>query len=440
MTGLNATYLILGVVLGLLIMLATAINSRWSMLGLLGMLFMSSIGVATDYRGAPWIQWLYPLQEQRNTVFAGVALGTFAAGWLLVPPSSVGGAVRALLFLMLIGIFIGLMRAIHAGVPDSILSVLLALLTFGAVMLVAGRRIDAWEDLDVLPRLVALSALLPLAAACVQLVVNPSKAFIGNTNRFVGVGANPQFMACLSAFQVLCAIWLIYFGSLVARLLWIVIAITGIAIIAAAGSRTGLLLLMIGVGVISIRRFGRIVIVVPAMLLAMVVLNLLVDALGIDIPFARLLSGDNTRQQAWGILMGQFVSSPLLGVGTGASEKSENSLLYAAASYGILAAALLVAFAAWSLSRCVRLIRRTNSVPEVHPFVDLFVAMIIMYLVGSIFEGYMIARVSPMPIFCGLALLGLAKLDFLLDEWQDSIESDEGHPDVDDLDVASSGR
>jgi len=432
MTGITTNFLLIGIGLGIVIIMLTAMNRRAAMLGLIGMLFMSSIGVATDYRGSPWIQWLYPLQEQRNIVLAGVAMGTFVSGWLLMPQSSVGGAVRPLLYLMLIGVFLGLMRAIHAGVPDAILSVLLAVLTFGAVMLVAGRRIDSWEDLDSIPRLVALSAILPLAAAAVQLAIDPSRAFIGNTYRFIGMGANPQFMACLSAFQVLCAIWLVYYGTIVSRVLWIAIAIAGVSVIAAAGSRTGLLLLALGLGIISVRRFGRIVVVVPVALLSVFLLNLLVEAIGIELPFARLVSGDNTRQQAWGILVNQFISSPLVGVGTGASEKSENSLLYAAASHGVLAFMVLVAFIAWTIGRCTTLVRRTFGTPEIHPYVDLFVAMVLMYLAGAIFEGYMIARVSPMPIFCGLARIGLGKIESLLDAWL--AEEDEA---ADGLDEAS---
>jgi O-antigen ligase len=420
MSGINPTFLALGLGVGILLLFLTAVDRRAAMLGLITMLFMSSIGVATDYRGNPWIQWMYPLQEQRNIVLAGVSLGTFACGWLLLPPSSVGGAVRPLLYLMLLGVLMGLIRGIHAGVPDAVLTILLAILTFGAVTLVAGRGIDQWDDLDSIPRVVALSALLSFAATAVQLVLDPSRAFIGNTYRFIGMGANPQFMACRSAFQVLCAIWLFYYGSIVGRVLWVIIAVLGVGVIAATGSRTGLLLLTLGLGIISVRRLGRVVIVIPVIGLSIFLLTILVDAIGISLPFSRLISGDNTREQAWGILVNQFLSSPIIGVGTGTSEKSENSVLYAAASYGIFAAACLVAFVIWIISRCVTMVRRTRDVPDVHRFVDLFVAMLMMYLAGSIFEGYMIARVSPMPIFCGLALLGLGKLDWLLDESADA--------------------
>lgn len=181
--SVSPTFAALGAVLGFLTILATAIDRRLIILGILGMLFAATIGVAHDYRGMPWIQWLYPLQEQRNIVFGGIALGTLIGAWFFLPPSRSRGCTRAFLFLMVIGVVTGIIRALHAGVNDAALSIMLAVVSTGAILLAANRTVAEWEDLSFIPQVIAWSMFFPLMGSLVQLAIDPNRAFIGNTYR-----------------------------------------------------------------------------------------------------------------------------------------------------------------------------------------------------------------------------------------------------------------
>ncbi|MDA1007690.1 MAG: hypothetical protein O2800_01610 [Planctomycetota bacterium] len=410
MEGLNPQYAVFGALLGLMIGTALMFRPRMAMLGLAMLIFLSSIGVARDYRQMVWVQWLTPLQEQRAIVIVGLASTLIPFVLFFLPKRGVAGGIGLAFGMLAMSVCFGSFRIVHAGFQDAILSVGLASLLFGATITIFNRSTDTWEDLVLTPRMIVFPAILFLAASVVQIAVNPSHVVIGNANRFIGVGTNPQFVAVLLSFQITACVWLILNDTKTLRGLWIVLVVLMGAAIVGTGSRTGLMMTISGISILMMRRFGRVILAIPIVLLAGYLALTVAESLGLGFSLERFTSSENTRSVAWEILINQFTANPAFGVGVGGTEMSENSFLYAAASFGVTGPFLLIVFSLFCILHCVRLWRSTLPFQSLHSISDLCVAIIVMYLLGSIFEGYMIARISPVPLIVCLALLCSGRL------------------------------
>ena len=243
------------------------------------------------------------------------------------------------------------------------------------------------------------------ALACVvQAALDPSRLTTGLQDRFIGVAANPQHVAVLAAGAMVFAAWRIWGDPLRGGLpFWIALFCTcGVAILL-AGSRTGIVMASIGVAALGYRRLGRVVLIVPALALLAALAIQIADFLGVDLPLARLSEGGDTRSEAWSALLAGFASSPVIGVGMSDLEKSENSFLYAAASFGIGMLVLTVALAIAMIVQCVAVLRAAQPYRRLRPIADLVVGFHLAYLFGANLEGYIMSRNSAMMVMLLLA-------------------------------------
>ncbi|MEM7229984.1 MAG: hypothetical protein AAF432_14340 [Planctomycetota bacterium] len=387
-------FIAFGVIIAAIWVVMMAVNPRSGLYAVALMVFLSSIGVAFNWLGNIYGSWLLPLQEQRSYLFLAVgstlALGMAAHLTSLRPAKVSGQAV----FLVVNGLYIGLMYCYHVGFIDGMQTMALAAIAIFALALVCALSLEEIDDWYRVIRLVAFGLAGFVFCVAVQIARDRSR-IMNDSDRFIGVGANPQLVATFLALTIVPVVWLLINDrSRRLRPIWWGLGALAIIGLLATGSRTGMAMLVLGLGCISVRRFGRTAIAIPIAGFALFVALRIADALGIPLPLSRFLSTENTRSAAWQILIEQFFASPIFGNGIESTEKSENSFLYAAASYGVGMLALVATFAVYSVWCSLRLFWRTRPYPQLHSLVDLIIAINVMYFAGAVFEGYMISRVS----------------------------------------------
>jgi hypothetical protein len=401
------------------------VRQRTLVLALAAMLTLYVIGLPIDYWGRVVYQWLNPIQENRTSIIMGLVPTILIGALMLLPSPLIPSRPKPVYFLVGLYIYIGATRTIHNGVIDGVLTMLLAIFTLATIVVVVQRMSDDWSDFFIFPRVIAIAMAAFLGATAIQYGINPDKIEIGNTDRFIGVTANPQFAAVLCGTGLLTLIWLAIYD--LRRYLWIYVGLAipiGVALLA-TGSRTGALMCLLGLAVLGIRRFGRQLLLIPLLGIGLMLMIQLANAIGINLPLDRFLAGSDTRTSAWIELISHFQSSPLIGVGIVNAGKSENGILYAAASYGIGAPLILIGLALGCLSLGIQLFRRTQQYPALHPQADLVNAVLAAYFAGSIFEGYMIGRVSSMLIVITLAIVSGQILLDRITIWESQVDLDE---------------
>jgi len=426
-----------GAVAGLVWLLAMSTNPRAGLIAIALMVFLASIGVALNWRGNIYGSWLLPVQMQRSMIFllVGVVLAIGMAAHL--PRVQFGKLSAGAVLLVIIGCYIGLARTIHEGPIDGLQTIALALIVLTALVITVAHAVETGEDLYPPIRMIAVG--LGMFLFCVAMQVARDRSRIMNdSDRFIGVGSNPQIVATFLALSLVPVAWLLMYDRANRyRPLWWGIAAFGSLALLATGSRTGLAMTMLGLGTIFVRRFGRAILAVPIGAFAVYVGLNTASAIGLELPLSRLTSTENTRSQAWAFLLEQFRANPLIGTGREGAEVSENSYLYGAAAYGIGMLALLLTFTAYSVWNMMRLFWRTRSYPQLHSVVDLIIAIHVMYFAGAVFEGYMISRVSaPLPIILVAISMGGAIM-FQLDQQDAGVlhfvdEDDDDGEDVDE--------
>ncbi|MSR42283.1 MAG: hypothetical protein EXS10_10360 [Phycisphaerales bacterium] len=382
------------------IIVILALMSRRSLLVMLGfLLFLACIGVARDWRGSIYGSWLLPLQNARNAVFAGLSVLLLIGAIPMIGNSRVGRVSFVAWMLLAIALFQGFMRITHEGAEAGLISMVFAIATIVPIMFILPAIVHRREDLRDYSFVVAVGFILFAGACFVQFAMDPSRLTAGLQDRFIGVAANPQHVAVSAAAGMIFAGWRIWGEPLQRGVpLWIgVFGLCGIAVLL-TGSRTGLAMAAVGVVVLGYRRIGRSILILPVgVLLAFAALKI-ADTLGIDLPLARLTEGGDTRTVAWGQLISDFRSSPIAGVGMGEVEMSENSFLYAAATFGIGMISLMVLLAVAILAQCVAIYRVTRPYHRLRPTADFVIAFNLMYLFGANFEGYIMSRNSGMMV------------------------------------------
>jgi O-antigen ligase len=426
--GFSATWFLMGALAGCTLMIVQFFHPRTLILALAAILTLYLIGLPVDFWGRPVQQWINPLQEHRTSIIVGLVPTILIGGWFILPPATIRSVPKPMFFLIALYLYIGAVRTIHNDLIDGILTVLLAMFTLATITVVVQRLSNDWNDFLMFPRIIALATAAFLAATAIQYLINPSKITIGIANRFIGVTANPQFAAVLCGIGLLAIIWLAMYDR--RRFQWFYVAMaipTGVALLA-TGSRTGVLMFVLGMSILGIRRFGRQLVLLPLLGIGLLLMIQFASAIGIELPLDRFLAGSDTRTAAWTELWLHFMENPWIGVGVADAGKSENGILYAAASYGILASLLLIGLGFGCLVLGIALFRRTQPYPALHPQADLVNAVLAAYFAGSVFEGYMIGRVTSMLIVITLTIVcGQLLLD-RLNAWE--LEAMLAEPDV----------
>jgi hypothetical protein len=410
MTQFNLVSVIAAILSFLVAFALTSTRSRASWFGFTLVVFFSSIGITLDYRRQLWEQWLLPVQTGRPVELAMTCLGLLIG----VRLGHIRPTDRASLVVYMpiaLGVIFGLVRVLHGEPEDALVSIFFALATGSAVVLFARRTTEVSVDARWLAKSLAAAGVIIGVCCAIQYVINPSRLVIGLNSRFIAMNGNPQFAGTFYASSGVALLWLSRGKSIFVKVL--LLAATGISmgLVMWTGSRTGVASFAIGIVICSLRRFGASVALLPLVVVLFLGVQTLADVLGIELPLSRLFSTENTRSEAWSRLFDSFLRQPFVGVGGSELDASENSLLYAAASYGLVGATALSVAIVGTLVVCFRAWRASFQLPSnAIDSIDFVLALMSMMLFGALFEGYLVGRLGLMPM---IWVAGVAVLDVL---------------------------
>lgn len=397
LSSIPASVLVVAALLAAAMVFATFAKARNGLILVGAMLFTASIGAATFDEQFVRPQLLAPIQAARSELFGAIGLllgiGTFAHIGLhperRVPTQAI--------LLLIIGLYAAMLRMIHEGPASGAVSVLLTVVTIIPLTLLIPRIIDGWDDIVILLRMIVIVNIVWMGVVFLQALADPGAMVVGRENRFYGPTGNPQQAAIILGMNAALLIWLFsndWRRSL--RFTYALLAgLNGVGVLW-TGSRTGLVLFIIGLCGVAYARIGRTILFLPLGLIGLYAGWTALGALGIDLAAAsRVTSLQDTRSEAWMQMIESSKENPFIGVGVEQAGSSENSYLYALASYGIGMVVLVVTLAGVSLAMCLRLFRlRWRLDPSRRAIIDVVLAYNAMYFIGGIVEGYMLARVS----------------------------------------------
>lgn len=395
-SGFSPVTLAFGIAgLGVLTLLV-AKSVRMFLVMLALMLFVASLAPHVTWEETTYQTWLLPLQMQRSIVFI-----VFGAVLLLGVVFQLG-ALRGFRFpvqawfILAISLYAAMLRFVHDGLDEGLTSLFAALLVIPTVTLASGALVQTSGSVVPLARAIAGFGLLWIGASFVQFVLNRSLVITIQPVRFIGMSGNPQNAAIMLAPLGIVTLWLgLHDYRRTLRPFWWTMLALVVILLLWTGSRTGILMLMIGGAFTAYGRLGGMIFVLPVLGVLLAMLLEVVQAAGIELATERLTHGGNTRADRWRTLWRGAMENPVFGAGQGADFGSENSVLFAFASYGIVELLLVLAFIVYSGFLGLRLFRLRRHVDrDLRAAIDLFLAYNGAYFVGSIFEGYIISRVS----------------------------------------------
>jgi hypothetical protein len=397
LTSIPASVLVVAALLAAVLVFATFAKARNGLILVGAMLFTASIGAATFDEQFVRPQLLGPIQAARSELFGAIGLllgiGTFAHLGLHPERRIPAQAI----LLLIIGLYAALLRMVHEGPASGVISVVLTLVTIIPLTVLIPRIIDGWDDIVVLLRMIVIVNVVWMGVVFVQALADPGAMVVGRERRFFGPTGNPQQAAIILGMNAALMIWLFsndWRRSL--RFTYALLAGLNAVGVLWTGSRTGLVLFIIGLCGVAYARIGRTILFLPLGMLGLYAGWTALGALGVDLAAAsRVTSLQDTRSEAWLQMIDSARESPLIGVGVEQAGSSENSYLYAWASYGVGMVFLVVTLALVSVAMCLRLFRlRWRLDQSRRAMIDVVLAYNAMYFIGGLVEGYMLARVS----------------------------------------------
>lgn len=408
-----STPLVLGALLlvavTLAVFAATMTRKAGLLLGFGGMLLFSSLMTGQDWRDNPIYTVWAPLLTYRVEIY--FAFGAITLAMLLIQSvrrrsGALSASAWILLFLLL---YCAMLRFVHGGAVEGASSVLFVFVTLLPLVWLPKVLIESLGDMLRLFRMIALVNAVWLSMCVVQYLINPARLTTGKDDRFLGLLGNPQHAAAFLAFSIVTVLWLLL-NDPTRRRRVVYAGILGLncVLLAWTGSRTGMGMSVVGVTAVLYSRAGRAILLLPiAAVMAFGAFTLLSGTLGVESGLSRLASTENTRSGAWYAMFQTGLESPMVGVGTNFNDRSENGWLYAFSSFGIGALAISIVFtlvALWELFRLA--VRRFSMSPALRPYADYVIGIVLMYIAGSVFEGYLIARLGA-PTTVILVVLGI---------------------------------
>lgn len=363
---------------------------------LAAVLFITALAAPVNLEKTAFIRtWLLPLQLQRPNVH--LALGILLTIVMILSGKIVAARIPVQgLFTLAIALFAAMLQFIHDGPREGLESVGFALATIPCLMIATTAVNRSYEGCLKTLRMIMVVSVVWTVGSSIQFVINPAY-LVNNQGRFWGLLANAQHAAMLVAPFFTIALWLLLNDPMRRfKLLWIGLIAINLLFMAWTGSRTGLLMTLIGAGLVLYNRVGRMIILLPIAAVVTYLLSFLADELQIGSNIDRLTSGENTRAGVWTAQIRNAFENPLIGVGWHSAGGSESSYLAGFASYGFGMLLLMMAFLVWSMWRCASLWLRRRHLPrEQRPLIDLFIAWNAMYFAAAVFEGIMLGRSSP---------------------------------------------
>lgn len=389
--------------MGLVIVVLLVKDIKMAVIPLAGLIFMGALGGVAEGElkyGRVVSTWLHPIQSLRTEAYIIFGGLLFLAGLLHVNRLNLQAiAVPAALY-TLMGVYNGLANIYHLGPSEGVITTVHALLTMGSMALVIPAMLNELDDWYRLLRTFMFTMAAWMIAVLIQVGVNPNAITLGNAFRFTGLTGNPQHAAVLMSITTMVALWLwLNENHLRYKPLWGVLGAISVVMLGWTGSRTGTLMTITGSTFILYSRLGRAILLLPMGAVGAVIFAVILQNLGINLGLDRLTSTEDTRSYAWSNMLSIALENPVLGAGTAYSGNSENSYLYAAASYGVLSFLLLIGAVGGSMLYVVRLLK-AKPIVETHfsKLCDLCCGVYVAFALGAMAEGFAIARVSVMVV------------------------------------------
>ena len=406
----------------LLILFAVSSKTKWFAVGLL--VYVSGLAFFIS----PWFRTtlLPPFEVLRanNRTLSGALLLA-----LLVPTfMSQRGWRRRLVTAGTVGVFV--FELIYCGrmmVGGLYIRAVLGAILFGLTFLTFGIGMSQWlqrvTDAHSLVRAIALAGSLFAAVTAIQLAAKPSSIIW--QNRLVSTTDGATHTAEHIATFLPAVLFLVASRDerKLMRVFWGGIAGLLVVFLVWTGTRTGLLMGVVGVGLLFRLRLGK-GLVTALMVGAFALLVWAIwgqSTVGAD----RLLSTADTRSLTWGIAVKHFLNNPVYGVVEEGALVTESSYLTVAAKMGLLGLlplALTMALIARSLYQLQRIRRYLG---EDMMLADLVTAGLVSLAVGGIFEGFLIGVLDP-EVFA--VYIYLALLAFILDRMHTAVLAGELPP------------
>lgn len=384
-----------GVFGGLILLVAMLYSMRSAKIVLGVMFFLASISITLAYDESVYRTWLLPIQRYRAELF-GVCGVVLLVGLLprmrYLSMRQITG--HAWIFVAM-GIYAGLLRMYHVSPTDGLISLLFALATIIPLSLGLAALLREDEDTHRIMSALVWATVVWILAVAVQFVINRKLIVLGLNNRFTGLIGNCNVAATMLSVVATCSLWLSLNGRPAARLFYAMATGVFVLLIIWTGSRGGAGMFVIGMAAVLYGRAGRAVLFLPIIAGFLFLALKIAGAANIEVSPDRLTSLTNTRAGAWASLFQTGLSYPVFGHGPEDIEGSENSLLLGFASYGAGMLLIILILIGASIVQCFKLwnIRRYATRDDA-ALIDLVLGQHAMYLAGSIFEGYMNARIN----------------------------------------------
>ena len=368
-----------------------------------GMFFAASLGIQVDWLGRLVPTFWLRVQLWRSALYLGTGALLFVVTITMLSQRRLQRPSAPTVMLLVIATFAGLLRVVHGNPGDGLATLGLAVATIVPLGLFATSFAQEWNDWYSLMRVLMVANMVWVLGVFVQLVIKPSVLTVSQDARFLGLTGNPQHCAVYLSITGVVLLWLILHDPK-RRHTWSWITLLGIdtVLLLWTGSRTGLLMLVVGSCMLLWRRLGRAMLILPVVAAIGIATVEMVPGIDITTASGRLTSTENTRVHAWGVLFAGGLENPVIGAGFDATREqdaTENSYLLAWAAYGFGMVLIVFTLGILCLIQSISLLRARSRLGDEAPFVDLVVAYYPMFFLGALFEGYIMARVGVTLVF-----------------------------------------
>lgn len=399
----------------LAIMVVIRVRSALIVLGL--MLFVGALAIPAEAAKdvASTTTWLTPLQTQRSLVYLFCGCLLTLCTLIHIGQIRVASVSGLGLLLLLVAGYAGLINCYHLGLVEGMVTVISAVLTIGSLSVLLPSLVNSWDDVCSLLRVIVWVSVAYAIAVVIQLGINRTPLVAPNAFRFQGISGNPQFVAVLLAVALTTTVFLLmndqqkrYKG------LYIALTCLNVVLLGWTGSRTGTLMTIIGLTSVLYTRMGSTILFAPFVVAGVAGLIQVMESMGIRLGLDRLASTSDTRSAVWMALLDNALQNPVFGAGAKGAGAAENSFLLATASFGFGSLITLLLLVAGVIVQSGRLLFvRGRMDPASRRVGDLQIGFFAAYFAGSMFEGYIIARISVMlPLFMIFAAITTRLLEF----------------------------
>lgn len=401
----------LAVVAGFVLLFVLAINksAKWVVISVL--LWVSTLGVID----VPWLDntLVFPLEQIRRygrpIVFALLLLLVLPAltssrGWRV--KLLLGGAIAYFIFQLFFSVRLLLGGLVPRGVAGAIVYML--------IFTVFGYGLGCWmqtvREVHAVLWSVAGSGIIFVLGTLYQLLANHSAVVSGN--RLLATTGNSQAAALVISvvLPVMCYLLIVRAGTRMARIVLSAAVGCLVLFLIWTGSRTGLLMTLVALGLLFRTRIVRGMGVVLICGIFFLAASLVFSEGTADA--GRLISTKDTRTHNWKMLAEEFLSSPLTGIVHDDVDIAEMSYLSIAARCGVAGIGLFAVFGVLAGISIITIQHEKHELGEYALLGDLVTAGLVSLAVGANFEGFLLGTLTNQ-IF--VLYIYLAILAFLLD-------------------------